>query len=535
MTEHASNPDLPASETRLVPLTEAELHQLGKAPELSESEAIHQCIQYIQTGLQQQSLPKQVQEELALHLVMLQDQQYQDCHKTLQVTALALVNSAASPHNTEDNTVGNLVFAQKTREQIEFTKGAGSHYHRLVAGLKQFLFWFVLVPVLGIGMPFLVRNLFAGSGAFSRIAQEQNALLTDVSEQLEPVRGYITQEEVQRARLTAYSASVNQSIDNLLKQSGGANLSDTQTQTLQKSGAVITTVAQAISPETAITTAQRQTVAQQLQLIRAALAVESPAANPLAYLNQLVATPIAADATPIAFSQQLTNITEEIDRLVAQSVLYQDLRQQQGQYQAIINPEANGELPLDSGAQINRLDQIQSRISTVTAQLTGALPSSQVAETDGSTETALLEPTEVPTSVVSAQTQLLARSLNINLPQIGLVVAFGALGSVVSIIVRSQEIIQRAEAEHKDLRIVGFTRPFVGMAFAIFVFAIVESGVLGNFIQLKGADSVQNTHLYIAIAFLAGFSESLVLGVVARTENTIQPLNASTLHNNKTH
>ncbi len=224
----------------------------------------------------------------------------------------------------------------------------------------------------------------------------------------------------------------------------------------------------------------------------------------------------------------LTNITQEIERLIAQSLLYGDLRQQQSQYQTIISAETSSELPLDAGEQINRLDQIQARIETVTAQLTGALPKPKVQEANGDAAPATTpDTTAVSPSIGSTQTQLLARSLNINLPQIGLVVAFGALGSVVSIIVRSQEIIERAETEQKDLRIVGFTRPFVGMAFAIFVFAIIESGVLANFIQLKGADSVQNTHLYIAIAFLAGFSESLVLGVVARTENTIQPGNVS--------
>ncbi|ESA34724.1 hypothetical protein N836_15000 [Leptolyngbya sp. Heron Island J] len=500
-----------------------------KTDELSEDLTISQCMRQIQAKLEKQELHPKVQEELAMHLVMLQDDQYKDCHDTLKMTSLALVNSNLIPsqdsHGQQEAQPKNLVFAEEIRKRIKLSKGQESPYHKLVAGLKMFLFWCVLVPVVGIGMPFVIRNLFAGSGAFSSIAKQQNILLTDVSEQLEPVSTYITEEDVQQSRLIAYSASVNQSVQKLLEQSSVATLTDNQLETLKTSTATLTMLQQTIESAANISAEQRTSITQQLQVINT-LITPATSTTSAAELKQLVSVPVSASATPAELTRRLTSITQEIDRLVAQSDLYRELRLRQDEYQTILNSETNRETSGDAGEQINRLGQIQTRIANVTAQLAGELPATQATGANATIE-ANGEISEGSSPVISPQTQLLARSLNINLPQIGLVVAFGALGSVVSIIVRSQEIIERAETEKKDLKIVGLSRPFVGMAFAIFVFAIIESGVLGNFIQLKGADSVQNTHLYIAIAFLAGFSESLVLGVVARTESSFHPGNAS--------
>ncbi|MEO0840201.1 MAG: hypothetical protein AAF063_15015 [Cyanobacteria bacterium J06643_5] len=110
---------------------------------------------------------------------------------------------------------------------------------------------------------------------------------------------------------------------------------------------------------------------------------------------------------------------------------------------------------------------------------------------------------------------------------ISLAISMGALGSITSIIVRSKEFIQKSEDEEKDLFFVGFLRPFVGMSFAILVVALIESGI---FLSISGIPdnspaieqrerTSRTVYYYMAIAFIAGFSERLVQDLISNTEN----------------
>lgn len=116
----------------------------------------------------------------------------------------------------------------------------------------------------------------------------------------------------------------------------------------------------------------------------------------------------------------------------------------------------------------------------------------------------------------------------VDLPLILAVVSAGALGGFVSVIVRSSDLVQGAEKKPLDLFFVGFFRPVVGMTFAFFLVAVIESGILSGIFTLgrqEGAEgSDRSIYLYIAISFVAGFSERLVRDFVVQTERQITGL-----------
>ncbi|MGC1528866.1 MAG: hypothetical protein WA783_22675 [Phormidesmis sp.] len=103
-----------------------------------------------------------------------------------------------------------------------------------------------------------------------------------------------------------------------------------------------------------------------------------------------------------------------------------------------------------------------------------------------------------------------------------LAVAMGALGSTISVIVRANTFIRQTEENNNDLFLTGFFRPFVGMSFAIFCVALIEAGIFSGIFDLnKREDAEEKIYLYVAIAFVSGFSERLVRDVVIKTEDTL--------------
>lgn len=103
---------------------------------------------------------------------------------------------------------------------------------------------------------------------------------------------------------------------------------------------------------------------------------------------------------------------------------------------------------------------------------------------------------------------------------ISLAVSMGALGSAVSVIVRANKFIKQGKEGQSDLFFTGFFRPIVGMSFAIFAVALIESGIFSGIFRIAEREN-RNVYLYMAIAFVAGFSERLVEDVVLKTENTL--------------
>ncbi|MDJ0692756.1 MAG: hypothetical protein QNJ49_00655 [Mastigocoleus sp. MO_167.B18] len=103
---------------------------------------------------------------------------------------------------------------------------------------------------------------------------------------------------------------------------------------------------------------------------------------------------------------------------------------------------------------------------------------------------------------------------------ISFAVSMGALGSPVSVIVRANKFIDQSKEKHTDLFLTGFFRPIVGMSFAIFTVALIESGIFSGIFRASKTEN-RAVYLYMAIAFVTGFSERLVEDVVLRTEDTL--------------
>ncbi|AFY55672.1 hypothetical protein Riv7116_3201 [Rivularia sp. PCC 7116] len=113
-----------------------------------------------------------------------------------------------------------------------------------------------------------------------------------------------------------------------------------------------------------------------------------------------------------------------------------------------------------------------------------------------------------------------------------LAVSMGALGSAISVIVRANKFIEQGKEGESDLFFTGFFRPIVGMSFAIFAVALIESGVFSGIFRIAEREN-RNVYLYMAIAFVAGFSERLVEDVVLKTENTLTGFNSRQDKSNK--
>jgi hypothetical protein len=110
---------------------------------------------------------------------------------------------------------------------------------------------------------------------------------------------------------------------------------------------------------------------------------------------------------------------------------------------------------------------------------------------------------------------------SIDVPLILAVVSAGALGSFVSVIVRANDFIEHQQRTRLDLFLVGFFRPVVGMAFAVFLMAALESGVVSGLVSTDSGKPAQKIYFYIAISFVAGFSERLVKDLMGKTVDLV--------------
>ena len=109
------------------------------------------------------------------------------------------------------------------------------------------------------------------------------------------------------------------------------------------------------------------------------------------------------------------------------------------------------------------------------------------------------------------------------------VVIAGALGSAVSVIVRADDIISKHNKATQSLFFTGFFKPIIGMSFAIFLFAVLESNILGISLSMSGEKKL---YMYIAVSFVAGFSERLGKDIISKTEDTLMPNDDDELREN---
>lgn len=96
----------------------------------------------------------------------------------------------------------------------------------------------------------------------------------------------------------------------------------------------------------------------------------------------------------------------------------------------------------------------------------------------------------------------------------------GAIGAVVSVLARmtfgefsmNLPTLQH-DMKQTDVRLIGGVRPLIGSIFALILYSMVEAGLVP--LEPPGAGS--ETFLYIAVGFLAGFSERLAQDMFARS------------------
>jgi hypothetical protein len=99
------------------------------------------------------------------------------------------------------------------------------------------------------------------------------------------------------------------------------------------------------------------------------------------------------------------------------------------------------------------------------------------------------------------------------------VLALGAFGGVTSILTRLDRIVAGQRPDPWVLGAVAFARPIIGMGFALLVYLILECKliVVANISQPDGGYIA----LVLALAYIAGFSERFVPGVMSKLEQTI--------------
>ncbi len=88
----------------------------------------------------------------------------------------------------------------------------------------------------------------------------------------------------------------------------------------------------------------------------------------------------------------------------------------------------------------------------------------------------------------------------------------GAVGGVVSILMRLGDFEKMRGASRVSMLMQGFFKPVVGMYCAIFGFALMKSGVL----PLQPATQESALYLYMSVCFLLGFSERLAQDLFIR-------------------
>jgi hypothetical protein len=90
----------------------------------------------------------------------------------------------------------------------------------------------------------------------------------------------------------------------------------------------------------------------------------------------------------------------------------------------------------------------------------------------------------------------------------------GGLGSIVSILTRIQSFTTLAGTDRRLLWMIGAMRPVIGIAFGLFMFAVLQAQIL----PFSFPEGPQSNFQFLAMAFVAGFSERWSRGVVSSVE-----------------
>ena len=106
--------------------------------------------------------------------------------------------------------------------------------------------------------------------------------------------------------------------------------------------------------------------------------------------------------------------------------------------------------------------------------------------------------------------------LGVNTNLLIMVSLAGALGSIVSIMVRIHEFSNKKDVDPSVLFFTGFFKPVVGAAFAMFVLSVIKAGLIPVKIEPDA-----ETYFYLALGFVSGFSERFAKDVAEKTESLV--------------
>jgi hypothetical protein len=238
--------------------------------------------------------------------------------------------------------------------------------------------------------------------------------------------------------------------------------------------------------------------------------------------------------------EQQVALAEQVNQLEArQESLRSTLQQAQAQLDQVLpsppkDPADTRELTLTP----EELIQLQALRQTIDANLTLTQDDPALDPTDGDTLSAPPEntaPSEQAERDTTAEFASFLESLGIKSEDffqtdlfLGLVaITMGALGSCVSVITSSEKFLNRTRLQKIDPFYIGFFRPFVGMAFAIFIVALLESGIFGSILNISSQNNAnpgtRKVYLFAAIAFIAGFSERFAPGIADQISSRTDP------------
>lgn len=462
-------------------------------------------VERVRDALQNEALSDKVQTELSLLLSLLPHASNRpDLIDEFDLAISALINPIPADQPR------NLRFSRNLRKQLavqlqqnpnplwSIASAAGSSHNRLVAGLSWFLVVFTIVPTI-------VSAIFFVSG----VTRQYNEI-QDLQLQLANTRDQLAADASQVANLTSQ-----------------LNTSRQELVSLQKSKIK----ADPLPPESLLgLVGQQQEIQQQLQ---ASLTQTQTTLNGLT--TQLRSSLLALrsdtgngdiETLRTSLDNQLETAIAQLNRVQAEPIL------QDGGAESLTIANLGTQME-QLQAELDAVDQSLTNITTSMAEAV-VTPSSTPTPTPTPTPTATSIPTpaadtpigtsnDVDTALLNLFSSLIKSINNVNFPLILAVVATGALGSFVSVIVRANEFIDREQKAGLDLFLVGFFRPIVGMAFAFFLVAVLESGILSGFLAINTVKPDKKIYLYVAIAFVAGFSERLVKDIVGQTASMVGP------------
>lgn len=106
--------------------------------------------------------------------------------------------------------------------------------------------------------------------------------------------------------------------------------------------------------------------------------------------------------------------------------------------------------------------------------------------------------------------------LGLNSKHLALVALAGVTGSIVSLLTRVPEFAKRTRASRLVLEAVGFCKPLIGTAFALFGYTVLTSHIIP-----LSPDLATTPSAIAVLGFVAAFSERFIPDMIFRTEGQL--------------